>query len=71
MKSIVRVVAVLGVVALGLALSSPSLSAREVPQLGSSALRVVTALTEPVALLVWGTALAVLARAINRRRSSN
>ena len=70
MKSIVRVAAVLGVIALGVAFSSRPLVAREMPEIGGSALRVVTAITEPGALLVWGTVLAALARAISRRRSS-
>jgi hypothetical protein len=39
--------------------------------LGGSALRVVSGLTEPSALLMWGTVLAGLARAFGRRTSSN
>lgn len=71
MKSTLRIAAVLGVVALAVALASSPLSAREMTGLGGSALRVVSGLTEPGALLVWGTALAGLARAFGRRTSSN
>jgi hypothetical protein len=49
--------------------SSP-LSAREMTELGSCPSR-VSGLTEPGALLLWGTVLAGLARAFGRRSSSN
>lgn len=71
MKSTVRIAAALVVMALGVALSSSPLSAREVEGLSGSALRVVSGLTEPGALLVWGTVLAGLARAFRRRTPSN
>jgi hypothetical protein len=71
MKSTLRIAAVLGVVALAVALASSPLSAREMTGLGGSALRVVSGLTEPSALLMWGTVLAGLARAFGRRTSSN
>ena len=70
MKSTVRIAAALVVIALGVALSSSPLLAREVQGLSGSALRVVSGLTEPGALLVWGTVLACLARAF-RRHTSN
>lgn len=71
MKSTLRLAAALGVFALGVALTSSSLSAREMQGLSGSALRVVTGLTEPGALLLWGTVLAGLARVVGRRSSSN
>lgn len=71
MKSTVRIAAALVVIALGVALSSSPLSAREVQGLSGSALRVVSSLTEPWSLLVWGTVLACLARAFRRRHPSN
>lgn len=63
-----RVVVVAGVVLVGLALANSPLSARELPGLGGSAMRVVTALTEPAALLVWGSALAALSHLVGRKR---
>lgn len=39
--------------------------------LSGSAMRVVTALTEPAALLVWGTALAGLAHFVSRKRQKS
>ena len=71
MKSTLRIAAALGVVALGVALASSSLSAREMTGLGGSALRAVSGLTEPGALLLWGGVLAGLARVFGRRSSSN
>jgi hypothetical protein len=71
MKCSLRIVTALGVMALGVALTSSPLSARELRGLSGSAMRVVTGLTEPGALLVWGTVLAGLARAFGRRSSSD
>ena len=71
MKSTLRIAATLGVVAVGLALATSPLFARETTGLGGSALRAVSGLTEPGALLVWGTVLAGLARVFRRRSSSN
>jgi hypothetical protein len=71
MKSTLRIAAALGVIALGVALASSPLSAREMTGLGGSALRAVSGLTEPGALLLWGTVLAGLARVFGRRSSSN
>lgn len=71
MKSTLRIAAALSVVAVGVALASSPLSAREMTGLGGSALRAVSGLTEPGALLVWGTVLAGLARVFGRRSTSN
>ncbi|MGE0815471.1 MAG: hypothetical protein AB7O28_17985 [Vicinamibacterales bacterium] len=56
-------------VALVVVASAP-LAAREVVDLGGTALRAVTTLTEPGAMLVWGTVLAGAARMLNRRGRS-
>lgn len=58
-------------VALGVALASSPLSARGVTGFSGSALRAVSGLTEPGALLLWGTVLAGLAHVFSRRSSSN
>lgn len=70
MVSWLRIVWALAIVALGVALTSSPLAARELEGLPGSAMRVVTSLTEPAALLVWGTALACLAHFVRRRSSS-
>lgn len=66
MVSSLRVAAALGIVLLGVALSTSAVAARELDGLSGSAMRVFTGLTEPGALLVWGTVLAAVARAVNR-----
>lgn len=65
-----RLAAAIGVMVLGVALASRPLSAREVQGLSGSALRAVSGLTEPWALVVWGTVLAGLAQVIGRRSES-
>ena len=71
MKSSLRLAVALGVVAFGVALASSPLAAREMSGFGGSALRAVSALTEPGSLLLWGTVLAVLARVFRRSSPSN
>lgn len=70
-KRWLRFVIVAGGVLLGLDLANSSLSARELPGLGGSAMLVVTAMTEPAALLVWGSALAALSHLVGRKRQKN
>ncbi len=71
MKSSFHLAAALGVVAFGVALASSPLSAREMSSLGGSALRAVSAITEPGSLLLLGSVLAGLARVMRRPSSSN
>ena len=71
MKSSLRLAVALSVVAFGVALASSPLAAREMSGLGGSALRVVSALTEPGSLLLLGSVLAGLARVIRRPSTSN
>lgn len=59
-----RVGVVAAVVLMGLALATSTLAARELP---GSAMRVMTALTEPAALLIWGSALAALSHLMGRK----
>jgi hypothetical protein len=48
-------------------LSSP-LGARELPGLGGTAMQVVRGLSEPGAMVVWGSVLAGLSLVLNRQR---
>ncbi len=71
MMSTLRIAATLGVIALGVALASTTLSAQVALELRGSALRAVSALTEPGGLLILGTILAGLSHVVARRRSSS
>jgi uncharacterized protein YjeT (DUF2065 family) len=71
MKRTLPIAAGLAVVVLGVALTSSPLSARAMTGFSDSALRAVSGLTEPGALLLWGTVLAGLAHVVRRRSSSN
>lgn len=64
-----RIATSLGVVALGLALATSTVSATGLQGLGGSAMRVVTELTESGALFVWGGMLAGVAQMLRRRSS--
>jgi len=71
MKSTLRLAAAVGVIAFGVALASSPLSALEVQGFRGSALRAVSSLTEPGALLVWGTILAGCSHLFRRESSSD
>ncbi len=71
MKRTLPIAAALAVMALGVAMASSPLSARAATGFSGSALRAVSGLTEPGALVLWASALAVLAQVFSRRSSSN
>jgi len=67
----VRVLVAGGLVILAMALAGNTVAAQELPGFGGAAMRVVATLTEPAALVVWGSTLAGLAHFVGRKRQKS